>query len=115
MLANLIHAIDSGHIDAIKTFLDIGVPINVIEPTSNQTPLSRAIDKIAIFPHLPRQLLELGADPHMKDGCGESPLRKAIIEPNLELLKLLVSYGAATLSADYDGSGFHNSRRLLLA
>jgi len=81
-----------GSVEVVRLLIKQGANVNAWHLEDSMTPLHRAmfhenIDAI-------RLLLEAGADSNAESGVGDSALRLAIEQNNLEMAALLLRYGA---------------------
>lgn len=82
-----------GHEDALRTLLDLGAEVDLVQKSINaNTALDSAVaaDRMAAV----KLLLERGAEPNVHAVRGYTPLHKAAFGGNAEMVRLLLSRGA---------------------
>jgi ankyrin repeat protein len=88
-------------IDFVRLLLEHGANVNEWDVHHNETPILSACDPPNIA--AARLLLEAGADPNARRSDGESPLRLCAAAQDLEMVRLLLQYGAGKTINEYGG------------
>ena len=97
-------AFEWGRLDAVRAFLDAGVPVNARCSSYGSTALHEA-DSMHAFGDLVPLLLERGASVHALDDYGNTPLHLLItFDGNPQTLELLLAAGADVNAATKDGT-----------
>lgn len=100
-------AVGAGDIEKVKRMIEAGEDINEVS-YQGRTPLEHAVmgNRLSLC----RMLLEKGADPNYQDGGNDSLLHEATRQKNLEIMTLLLDYGANSPPPISAGTSF--SRRI---
>jgi uncharacterized protein len=100
-LTPLMWAARAGSLDAMSALLDGGADPNARDAANGWTPLLHAIHKNQAA--AAQLLLDRGADPNLASGL-LTPLMMAAPDPDPEIVKILLAYGANPAARGYGGS-----------
>lgn len=98
----LMKALEIGNnIDLVKVLVEFKADKNALDPNGNPV--------LMVYPYrnrIPahRELINLEADLEVQNREGQTPIIKAVLEGNLEMVKLLVEKGADRFKKDHSGA-----------
>jgi uncharacterized protein len=90
-----------GTVEIVRLLIEFGADVNMWDVQQNETPLLSASVPEGI--EAARFLLDAGADPNVRNRVGDSPLRLCVWESDLEMVALLLRYGAAKTINEFGG------------
>lgn len=92
---NLIQVIDSGYLSQIRTFIDENPSIDINTDRNYDEPISSIHRAIALnYVNVIALLLEKGVNVNSLDSGGYTPLYKAAMHGNVEIVNLLIKHNA---------------------
>jgi ankyrin repeat protein len=95
----LYFAVVNGHLDTVTYLLDMGAQIDA--RTQSGSALHGAADNE--FADIAEVLLARGANPHLRDDSGQTPLHKANMDQSGRVAAMLISSGADINAIDLQG------------
>lgn len=101
-LTPLMRAVAIGdNIDLIRVLVEFKADMNATDPEGNPVFMVNPYrNRVAAH----RELLILGANPNIQNSKGETPIIKAVLEGNIEMVRLLVERGADRFKKDNSGA-----------
>lgn len=81
------------NVDLVRLLVEAGADVDAVDPNFGETCLAKATSRDSAA--AVRLLLQAGADPHLKDRWGETPLCKAAEGNRIEIAQLLLSHSGA--------------------
>ena len=98
---SIFSAASRGSIEGLRCWIASGKAVDTQDPATGRTPLMHAC--LQRHRHVAEYILEINGNVNLPDNSGTTPLMIAVQKADIELVSLLLSYGASTKSVSTSG------------